>query len=207
MSEVANLTFLIIFTIFTIMMIIIAIFIRKMSVDDVFDKSKSPFFIEKSSVFSGQIKQSKPSSLSQQGKKDFNLDRKMLNNIGKILMTIGAILIFVPLPDPFNGFGIPIAFIGYILNKATADLKKKASTNVQNARAQKVRLLSGKPEYQEALKLLYNDYSENPQATEEEKYRRALTYLQKQGISQVEARENLKLLFPLLRIKKSQVIS
>ena len=203
MSEVTNLTFLMIFTIFTIIMIIIVLFMRKMSIDDIVDESKSAFLIEQSSAFSGQIKEIKPLSLPQQGKKDFKLDRKMLNNISKILGAVGAILIFAPLPDSFSGLGILIAFIGYILNKATADPKKKVNTKVQNTRAQKVRLLSGKPEYQEALKLLYSDHNENPQATEEEKYRRALRYLQKEGVSESEARENLKLLFPLLRIKKS----
>ena len=112
-------------------------------------------------------------------------------------------MFFAPLPESFNGFALGLAGIGYLLIKATASPKGKKNTQNNNPVAQKIRLLSSKPEYNEALKLLYNDHSDNPQATEEEKYNRAIRYLQSKGISRDEAKENLVLLFTLLKRKNN----
>ncbi|NQU31590.1 MAG: hypothetical protein HQ525_13065, partial [Anaerolineae bacterium] len=133
------------------------------------------------------------------GKKPgFNLDRKTINNIGKILGAVGAIMLFAPLPASFNNISIGIAFLGYLIAKATAPPKKKTSSTSQNSTAQKIRQLATKPEYQEAIKLLFSDIKNNKLVTEEEKYQRSILYLQKKGIPQAEAKENLLLLTTLL---------
>jgi|APSaa5957512622_1039677.scaffolds.fasta_scaffold50441_3 hypothetical protein len=194
-------TLLIGFVSFTAFLLIGAMILRSMSVKDFLQEEKpnSPL-MQGSSPFQTQ-QNTQPGKIQE--KKSFKLDRKTLNNIGKICSTVGAIMFFAPLPESFNGFALGLAGIGYLLIKATASPKGKKNTQNNNPVAQKIRLLSSKPEYNEALKLLYNDHSDNPQATEEEKYNRAIRYLQSKGISRDEAKENLVLLFTLLKRKNN----
>ncbi len=194
-------TLLIVFISFAVILLIGAMILRSISVKDVLQEEKktSPL-VQSPSPF--QTSQNTQSGATKE-KKAFKLDRKTLNNIGKICGTVGAIMLFAPLPESFNGFALGLAAIGYLLVKATAPPKGKQNTKKENPVAQKIRLLSGKPEYKEALKFLYNDHSDNPHATEEEKYSRAIRYLQSKGISRDEAKKNLVLLFTLVNRKKN----
>ena len=194
-------TLLIGFISFAAFLLVGAMILRSISVKDVLqEEKKQPPIMQNSSPFQTQ---QNTQIKTMQEKKSFRLDRKTLNNIGKICGTVGAIMLFSPLPESFNGFALGLAGIGYLLVRATAPPKKKKNTKRESPVAQKVRLLSGKPEYKEALKLLYNDHRDNPQDTEEEKYSRAIRYLQSKGISRDEAKENLMLLFALLKQKKN----
>ncbi|MCP4139207.1 MAG: hypothetical protein GY755_02760 [Chloroflexi bacterium] len=194
-------TLLIGFISFAVFLFIGAMILRNISVEDILQEEKkhsaigqnlSPFKTQKNTQ-TGEMQERKP----------FRLDRETLNNIGKIFGTVGAIMIFAPLPQFFNRIGLGLAVVGYFLVKATVPPKKKNAAKKESPIAQKIRLLSGKAEYKEALKLLYNDHSNNPQATEEEKYSRAIRYLQSKGISRDEAKENLVLLFTLLKRNKN----
>lgn len=190
-------TLLIVFISFAVLLLIGAVFLRKLSVRDIFDdiplSPKAGFntSLEKS-PFSAK------NTISLGEKPAFKLDRKTINNIGKILGVIGAIMLFAPLPASLNNISIGIAFLGYLIAKATAPPKKKTSSTSQNSTAQKIRQLATKPEYQEAIKLLFSDIKNNKLVTEEEKYQRSILYLQKKGIPQAEAKENLLLLTTLL---------
>ena len=194
-------TLLIGFISFAAFLLVGAMILRSISVKDVLqEEKKQPPIVQNSFPFQTQ---QNTQIKTMQEKKSFRLDRKTLNNIGKICGAVGAIILFSPLPESFNGFALGLAGIGYLLVRATAPPKKKKNTKRESPVAQKVRLLSGKPEYKEALKLLYNDHRDNPQDTEEEKYSRAIRYLQSKGISRDEAKENLMLLFALLKQKKN----
>ncbi len=186
---------------FVVFLFVGAMILRSISVKDVLQEEKktSPFVQSPSPFQTSQNMQNG----AKQKKKAFKLDRKTLNNIGKICGAVGAIMFFAPLPESFNGFALGLAAIGYLLVKATEPPKGKKNSKKENPVAQKIRFLSAKPEYREALKLLYNDHSDNPQATEEEKYGRAIRYLQSKGISRDEAKENLVLLYTLLERKKN----
>ncbi|MBT3313221.1 MAG: hypothetical protein HN390_01270 [Anaerolineae bacterium] len=193
-------TLLIGFISFAVFLLIGVMILRSISVKDVLQEEKTSLMVQASSPF--QTQQNTQNGAMQE-KKTFKLDRKTLNNIGKVCGTVGAIMLFAPLPESYNGFALGLAAIGYLLVKATAPPKGKKNTKTENPVAQKIRLLSSKPEYKEALKLLYNDHSDNAQATEEEKYSRAIRYLQSKGVPRDEAKENLVLLYTLLKRKKN----
>jgi len=200
-------TLLIAFVSFIAILLVVAVILRKMSVRDIFDDVSSPIATRPSpspKLVAPQIKQKAFSGVGQEKNRNFNLDRKTFNIIGKTLGIIGMIMLFAPLPESFNNFSLGMAFLGYLLAKATAPPKKKNSSPQKNSTEQKLRLLAGKPEYDKALKLLYSDYNDASLVTEEEKYRRALRYLQTKGISQIEAKENLMLLLTLLIREKSK---
>lgn len=182
---------------FAVLLLLGAVVLRKLSVRDIFDDIPS----SPEAGFNASIEKSpfSPKAATSLGEKPaFKLDRKGINNIGKILTAIGAIMLFAPLPESFTNIGIGIAFLGYLIMKATATQKKKTSPARQNPTAQKIRQLATKPEYQEALKLLFSDLKNRTLATEEEKYQRSILYLQNKGVPPAEAKENLQLLSTLL---------
>jgi len=197
-------TLLIAFVAFIFFVLIIAVIVRKISVRDIFENTSSPVTMRPPSfekAFPAPIKQS-DSPRSSLDKKNFNLDREKTHKVAKALSTIGIIILFIPLPDAYKIVGLGMAFLGSMLAKATAPKKKKTSRE-KNPTAQKIRQLASKPEYQAALKLLYDDYSKSPPATEGEQYRRAVKYLQSKGVPPAEAKENLMLLLTLLTKQKN----
>ena len=63
--------------------------------------------------------------LSAQDKPILGMERKKVNTVGKVISAIGVVMIFAPLPD---GFAVPsmiIAYVGYIIAKASAPPKEK----------------------------------------------------------------------------------
>ena len=199
-------TLLVGFISFAVLLLLGVIIWRKLSVKDIFDDISSPFKgglspAQKNSPFSAKSTNSPFSAKSTNSlgeKPAFNIDRKTINNIGKIIGAIGAIMLFAPLPPSYNNISLGIAFLGYLIAKATAPPKKKTSPASQDPREQKIRQLATRPEYQEALKILFRDLKNNTLRTEEDKYERSIVYLQKKGIPSAEAKENLQLLRSLL---------
>ncbi|MBT3322001.1 MAG: hypothetical protein HN392_06910 [Anaerolineae bacterium] len=117
-------TLLIVFIGFTLTLAIGAIIIRKISVEDIFDIEKPTLFAEGSPAFAEPTK--KPVLLNAgQEKSSFKIGRKEINTIGKILGAVGGIILFAPLPDSYTNFALGLAFVGYMIIKATATPKKK----------------------------------------------------------------------------------
>jgi len=199
-------TLFVVFVSFATLLLLGVIIWRKLSVKDIFDDISSPFKgglspAQKNSPFSAKSTNSPFSAKSTKSlgeKPGFKLDRKTINIIGKIMGAVGAIMLFAPLPASYNNFSLGIAFLGYLIAKATAPPKKKTGPASQDPTAQKIRQLATRPEYQEAIKLLFSDLKNPSLATNEEKYQRSIKYLQTKGISPAEAKENLQLLTTLL---------
>jgi len=190
-------TLLVVFIAFAVLFLLGAGILRKLSVRDIFDNI--PLSSEAGISTSMDKSPYSAKGTKTLGEKSaFKLDRKAINNIGKILVTIGAIMLFAPLPDSFTTYGMGIAFLGYLIVKATAPPKKKKSSVSQNPTAQKIRQLASRSEYQEAAKLLMSDLKNKSLVSEEDKYRRSINYLQNKGVSAAEAKENLQLLITLL---------
>jgi len=190
-------TLLIVFVSFAVLLLIGAVVMRKLSVRDVFDDIPlSP----KAGIFTSREKSpySAKATSSLGDKPAFKLDRKRINTIGKIMGAVGVIMLFAPLPASLNNISLGIAFLGYLIVKATAPPKKKKNSASQNPTAQKIRHLATKPEYQEAIKILFSDLKNSSLITEKEKYQRAILYLQNKGVPPAEAKENLQLLSTLL---------
>ena len=117
-------TLLIVFISFSIFLMIGAVILRKISVRDIFSEVDAPSSMRKPPPFSEPIKQSSALGVNQDNKA-FKLNRKSINNIAKILGAIGAIILFSPLSESFGGLGMILAFLGYLVVKATAEPKKK----------------------------------------------------------------------------------
>ena len=198
-------TLLIAFVSFGVLLIVVAIIVRKISVRDIFDddSSSSPFARQRSAFPKNMGAEINPQSATAKKDNIFSFNKENINKFSKVLSVIGAIILFTPTPDSLKIFGLGMVFLGSMLGKATAPPKKKSNSPSKNSTAQKVRALAGKPEYGQALKLLSADYKDASLRTEEEKYRRALLYLQGKGISQSEAEANLKLLYTWLNRKKT----
>lgn len=122
-------TLLFAFSSFVILVLIVAVILRKISVRDVFDDDSPSFATRPSNLqkaFPSPIKQSVSSGASFE-KKGFALDRQTTYKIAKALSTIGIIVLFVPLPEGYKIFGLGLAFLGSMVAKATAPPKKKNS--------------------------------------------------------------------------------
>ena len=192
---------------FVILLLPVALILRNRSVQDVLDDkglsslrsidSSSPEFYqqpeprEKQKLSSGNV----PAS-------GLEMNRENINKIGKILSVIGVIALFLPVPEVVKFLGLFFLFLGSIVSKLSKPDAEKKTKKSANSTVQKIRLLAAKPEYGEALKLLYEDKSENPQAAESVHYQRAVQYLQKKGVSADEAKENLTLLAGLMGKRK-----
>ncbi len=191
---------LIAFIAFVIVLLTAAFLLRKMTVQDIFDDKPSPvpsFSSRNLTSFDPQKTTLRKANTTVE--KSFKFDREGINKMGKIIGVIGTIMLFAPLPSSLDTLSLGLAFFGYLVAKMTTPPKSKTSTtNTQNPTAQKIRQLAGKPEYQEAMKILQTDYSNQALVTDEDKYKRALDYLQSKGIPFKEAQENLRLLFLLL---------
>ena len=196
-------TLLVVFISFIAILLILIVVLRKISVRDIFEDDNSTSFMSQIFVLpkdkSTQI--NTPKNIGGTEKKSA-VSKETIHKISKAISVIGAIILFTPTPESFKSYGLGLISLGWILSKATEPPKKAKNASQKNTTAQKIRLLADKPEYQAALKLLSDDYRKKPQATETEKYQRAVKYLQGKGVSPVEARENLRLLFTLLTRQK-----
>ncbi len=188
------------FIAFAILLLILAFILRKLTVQDFFDNTSSPapsYAQRKLPSFEAQ-KNNTPKASSTPVDRGLKFDREGINKIAKIVGVVGTVMLFAPLPSSLDGVGLGLAFIGYMVAKFTTPPKDKQKSSSQNPTAQKIRQLAGKPEYQEAMKMLYADYGNKALVTDADKYRRAISHLQSKGIPFNEAQENLRLLFTLL---------
>ena len=71
---------------------------------------------------------SKPTLLTTQDKPILGMDRKKVNTAGKVIGAIGAIMLFAPLPESFTVPSMVVAYIGYMIVKASAPPKAKKKT-------------------------------------------------------------------------------
>lgn len=194
------------FVTFVIVLLISVLILRQMSVRDIFPNSSSPFSSSASPAQNLSQKNISPSAKKQSASgttsiddKTFKFDRKAVNNLGKVLGAVGAIMIFAPLPESMTNISLGIAFLGYLLVRFSAPPKTTQKLTTTNPSTQKIRQLASKPEYQEAIKLLYSDLGDDKLITIDDKYRRAVAYLESKGVATPEARENLKLLAPYIK--------
>ena len=197
-------TLLIAFIAFAFVALIVAVVARNLSVRDVFDDTSVSITESSPSIrdsFPSSRKTSKAPTLSSKTKSSPSLGREKTHKIAKILSVVGAIILFTPTPESFKVFGIGLAFLGSMVAKATAPKQNKA-TPKESSTAQKIRALASKPEYQGALKILYEDYKKEALVTDEEKNKHALQYLQNKGVPLAEAKQNLMLLRSIVLQKK-----
>ncbi len=117
-------TLLIVFVSFSLFLIIGVIVLRKISVWDIFDDVNPPSLVTEKSSFSESRKQSATFGANQENEEG-DIKRKNINNIAKTLGVVGAIMLFAPLPSFWNNIGIGLAFLGYLVAKASAEPKKK----------------------------------------------------------------------------------
>ncbi len=195
-------TLLIAFISFVTLLLVVSIIVRKMSVQDIFDNDSTSYTAQSLTLPMSKRIQLNSSKSPAREEKSFNLNRENIYKFGRALSIIGAIILFTPTPESIKAFGLGMASLGWILSKATAPPKKTGRSPQKNATAQKVRMLAGKPEYNKALKLLYTDINDASLVSEEEKYRRAISYLQTKKVSKSEAKDNLRLLLALLTQKQ-----
>ncbi len=193
------------FIAFAILFVVLAFVLRKMTVQDFFDDRSSslPSFSEQKLPSFAPAEKNTP-KVNSTLEKNFKFDREGINKIGKALGIIGTIMLFAPLPSSLDGVSLGIAFLGYMIAKFSSPPKGNKKKVSQNPTAQKIRQLAGKPEYQEALKILYEDHGDKTLITDQDKYRRATSYLQSKGVSFKEAQENLRLLLVLLNRQHQQ---
>jgi len=191
---------LIAFVSFIVLLLILVLVLRNLSVQDVLGKDDHTDLLIGNSPSTDlypqpQTQRSATPSLPKNASPNFELNRENVHKLSRALSIIGAVALFLPTPDFVNFLGLAFLFLGSIVSRATkpAEQKKKRKTS-QNQTVQKIRLLANRPEYGEALKLLYADKKENPQAADDVHYRRAVQYLERRGVSPVDARRNLALL-------------
>jgi len=200
------------FILFILLLLIFVSFIRKTSMQDATMHSTRPPkgfpSLAKKGIFSPPISKTKIREKSAIEEKTFKLNRQNIHKIFQVINIIGFVLLFAPLPDGYKIFGLVMVFLSSAISKATAPPKKKTTHPKRNVpqksqKPEKIRALTSQRKYREALQLLYADYNSNPQAPEDEIYKRALRYLETKNTSTIEAKRNLGLLFTLIKKKKS----
>lgn len=195
---------LIAFVIFIVFIILLAFFLRRISVDDIFSDDKVASFSDtafsdnRRDMLLGSPKSGLPSasagSLGTEAA-SFKLNKENLNKIGKGLSFVGMILIFAPLPEALDGVGFIVAFFGYLLANATKEkAKKKTSLASRNSLVDTLRKLASQPEYQEAMKLLTADMADKSLVTDTDRHSRAIGYLESKGVSTEEANRNVRVM-------------
>ncbi|OQX63538.1 MAG: hypothetical protein B5M51_04950 [Anaerolinea sp. 4484_236] len=134
------------FGIFFTLVIMFVLFLRKISVGDIMtpppsarssarqqriNKIDPQFAPQKTALPSPQPvipTTQKPKTPAEPGKPILGMDRKKVNIAGKVIGAIGAIMLFAPLPESFMVPSMAIAYIGYMIVKASAPPKKKKKT-------------------------------------------------------------------------------
>ena len=132
------------FGIFFILLVFFVLFLRKISVGDIMTPPPPPHsplrqrIVNKTTQKFASQKAAQPAPpqsafptmqkstpLTTQDKPILGMDRKKVNVAGKVISAIGVVMIFAPLPD---GFAVPsmiIAYVGYMIAKASAPPKEK----------------------------------------------------------------------------------
>jgi len=124
------------FGIFLVFMVLFVLFLRKISVDDLMTPppaQKKPIIQQKSASLAPKPEISVPAARANYPPKpEKNLTtsssgwtRAKVNSVAKIAVFIGVILIFAPLPDFFSTIGTGLAFLGYLVARASAPPKSK----------------------------------------------------------------------------------
>lgn len=193
------------FIVFAVLLVLIALFLRARTVDDIisdqgFSSISDMPFDAKPLKSLPAVQQtglsSAPTSIGAGKEKPaFELSRKNLNTIGKVLAAIGAVLIFAPLPSPLDSVGFGVAFIGYILTRFT-NQPKKASQNrpANSSTVDTLRKLASKPEYRDAMQILSEDMANKKLVTDADRRKRTLRYLQSKGVPEQEAQRNVNIM-------------
>ena len=201
-------TLVIAFIAFVFLLLIVAVVLRKISVRDVLDNPLSPQLGSRPAqkgAFSTPKRERNFKGIPSRENKTSNFDKETMYKITRAISIIGIIMLMAPLPDGFKVVGFIATFLGSAISKSIAPNKKKGKASKPNTTAQKIRSLAGRPEYQEALKLLNQDYRANPRASKDELYKRAIYHLERKGIAKEEAEKNLMLLFALLNRQKGKI--
>ena len=132
------------FGIFFILVMLFVLFLRKSSVGDIMtppppprspirpktvNKTTRKFASQKvaqsASPQSAFPTAPKSTLLTTQDKPILGMKRKKVNTAGKIIAAIGAIMLFAPLPESFTVPSMVVAYIGYMIIKASAPPKEK----------------------------------------------------------------------------------
>ena len=194
---------LIAFAVFGVLVLIVALVLRKMTVDDIFSDDKaSPM---SASPFPDRVKDTLPAApkntLAPAGAPrsgidtpTFALNRQTINKIGKILSAVGTIMIIAPLSSSWDGVAFGILFVGYLLARFTNPPKEQKTGTVQSSNVDMLRKLASKPEYREAMQILAADMRNNQLQTDADRRQRAIRYLQSKGVSVEEATRNVGLM-------------
>lgn len=187
---------LIAFIAFAIFVVLGAFILRRMTVDDIFSDDKVSSIAD--TAFDDRpIKQLSSGHVtigSDVDRSGSPLTRENINKLAKVLTAIGTVMIFAPLPESVDGLGFGLAFIGYLLTRATNQPKEKQNKPSQMSLVTTLRQLASKPEYREAMQILAADMADKKYPTQIEQRRRAIRYLESQGVSSEEANRNIAVL-------------
>ena len=116
-------TLLTAFIVFTILLVAVAVIMRKMNIRDVFDDNSSssvrPRLLQKISPKSPNF------SSPALGKKSSAFNREKVYKVAKTISALGIILLIIPLPEVYRFIGLALALIGSMVAKATAPPKTK----------------------------------------------------------------------------------
>ena len=132
------------FGILFILLVLLILFLRKISVGDIMTPPPPPRSSLQQKIVN-QIDQQfahqktnqtvspqsafptaqKSTLLPTQDKPIFGMERKKVNTAGKVISAIGVIMLFAPLPDDYTVPSMVIAYIGYMIAKASAPPKEK----------------------------------------------------------------------------------
>lgn len=196
---------LVAFIVFAVLIILIALFLRARTVDDVI--SDNGFSSISDMPFDDNLQKGLPAVQKKgdlstptaigtgKNKPAFKLNRKNLNSIGKVLTAIGAVMIFAPLPDGLDSIGFGAAFIGYMLTRFTNQPKETAQKRAgTSSTVDTLRKLASKPEYREAMQMLSADMANKNLVTDTDRRKRTLRYLQSKGVPEQEAQRNVTIM-------------
>ena len=134
--------YLLAFGVFFVIMIILALFLRKISVDDIFKdtpQSRQPDLFKnvKTNALPAprspkvtadslqQMLQKQPKITTSPNIQTVNDKRATTNKIGKGLSALGVIMLILPLPDSFMLPSMGMIYVGYLITRASAPPKKK----------------------------------------------------------------------------------
>ena len=132
------------FGILFILLMLFVLFLRKISVGDIMTPPPPPRSSPQQKIVNqidGKFARQKTSqtaspqsafptvakstTFATQDKPILGMERKKVNTFGKIIGAIGAIMLFAPLPDSFTVPSMVVAYIGYMIVKASAPPKEK----------------------------------------------------------------------------------
>jgi hypothetical protein len=131
-------TLVTLFGIFIFLLMILVLFLRKISVDDlltpppatrkpIIQRSGAPISAQSPTPSSASAFPRPTPAATNNTNPGGGLTREKLNLIAKIVGGLGLVLLFAPLPKTFSSIGTGMAFLGYLVAKASAPPKKKTT--------------------------------------------------------------------------------